>query len=146
MTRNNTRKTRSEAFYARGSEVGDGEPACRRDSVRRRSAGVTIHLRGLPEGALAGGRAAHALCMALLRVGVAEPPGSPRTLVRSCRTVSPLPVARRPIGGLSLLPYRQVAPTWLSPAPLPYGVPTFLDTIRANPSVPRPPGRLTVAP
>ena len=39
---------------------------------------------------------------ALLRVGFAEPPGSPRALVRSYRTVSPLPVrARGPaIGGL----------------------------------------------
>ena len=33
-------------------------------------------------------------CSALLRVGFAEPPGSPRALVRSCRTVSPLPVPR----------------------------------------------------
>ena len=31
-------------------------------------------------------------CLALLRVGFAEPPGSPRALVRSYRTVSPLPV------------------------------------------------------
>jgi hypothetical protein len=33
-------------------------------------------------------------CSALLRVGFAEPPGSPRALVRSYRTVSPLPVPR----------------------------------------------------
>src|SRR5829696_4630794 len=44
-------------------------------------------------------------CSALLRVGFAEPPGSPRALVRSYRTVSPLPVLRCPvdtgaIGGL----------------------------------------------
>jgi hypothetical protein len=39
-------------------------------------------------------------CSALLRVGFAEPPGSPRALVRSCRTVSPLPVPLRAIGGL----------------------------------------------
>jgi hypothetical protein len=41
--------------------------------------------------------------LTLLRVGFAEPPGSPRALVRSCRTVSPLPVAPAapaPIGGL----------------------------------------------
>ncbi len=43
--------------------------------------------------------------LALLRVGFTEPPGSPRALVRSCRTVSPLPVTRPvsrsgPIGGL----------------------------------------------
>ncbi len=38
--------------------------------------------------------------LALLRVGFAEPPGSPRALVRSYRTVSPLPVPRGAIGGL----------------------------------------------
>ncbi len=32
-----------------------------------------------------------AFCLALLRVGFAEPTGSPRLLVRSYRTVSPLP-------------------------------------------------------
>ena len=67
-------------------------------------------------------RAAHSLCLALLRVGFTEPYESPRTLVRSYRTVAPLPVAaahfreRQPIGGLSLLHFRQVAPTWLTPA------------------------------
>ena len=43
--------------------------------------------RGLPEGE----RAAHILCVTLLQVGFAEPRGLPRTLVRSYRTVSPLP-------------------------------------------------------
>src|SRR3954468_18690937 len=38
------------------------------------------------------GRAAHPLCLALLRVGFAEPYRSPCTLVRSYRTVAPLPV------------------------------------------------------
>src|SRR3546814_7994667 len=69
----------------------------------------------------------------LLRVGVAEPPRSPSTLVRSYRTVSPLPVPRSPeaIGGLlSVALYRQVAPPWLSPAPLPCGAPTFLDVVK----------------
>src|SRR6516164_7672065 len=50
-----------------------------------------------------GGPSSHVLT--LLRVGFAEPPGSPRALVRSCRTVSPLPVVgplttTTPIGGL----------------------------------------------
>src|SRR6516165_9900409 len=50
-----------------------------------------------------GGPPSHVLT--LLRVGFAEPPGSPRALVRSCRTVSPLPVVgplttTTPIGGL----------------------------------------------
>jgi len=55
----------------------------------------------VPCGSLAR-RAAHSLCSALLRVGFVEPPGSPPALVRSYRTVSPLPVrARKPaIGGL----------------------------------------------
>ncbi len=66
-------------------------------------------------------RAVHSLCLALLRVGFTEPYESPRTLVRSYRTVAPLPVTgshydQRPIGGLSLLHFRQVAPTWLTPA------------------------------
>src|SRR5207247_3308281 len=34
-------------------------------------------------------------CVALLPMGFAEPPGSPRALVRSYRTVSPLPVRSR---------------------------------------------------
>src|ERR1700688_148256 len=54
---------------------------------------VTIHLSGLPGDCPArGGRATHVPHSALLRVGFTEPAGSPRPLVRSCRTVSPLPV------------------------------------------------------
>ena len=39
-------------------------------------------------------------CLALLPVGFAEPPGSPRALVRSYRTVSPLPVRRSETGAI----------------------------------------------
>ena len=55
---------------------------------------VTIHLSGLPGDCLlcGGGRTTHVPRLALLRVGFTEPPGSPRALVRSYRTVSPLPV------------------------------------------------------
>jgi hypothetical protein len=64
---------------------------------------VAIHLSGLPgEPSLSGGgRAAHFPRLALLRVGFTEPPRSPSVLVRSYRTLSPLPVrASRPaIGG-----------------------------------------------
>ena len=64
---------------------------------------MAIHLSGLPgEPSLSGGgRAAHFPRLALLRVGFTEPAGSPPSLVRSYRTVSPLPVrTRRPaIGG-----------------------------------------------
>ena len=91
------------------------------------------------------GRAARAPCLALLRVGVAEPPGSPRTLVRSYRTVSPLPVTGEPGHRRSALccPIRQVAPTWLSPAPCP--VESRLSSTRSPTRRPRPPGRLTVS-
>src|SRR3954447_19091242 len=60
-------------------------------------------------------------CLALLRVGVTEPPESPRTLVRSYRTVSPSPVLGEPSHRRSALccPDRQVTPSWLSPAPCP---------------------------
>ncbi len=72
----------------------DGESVCKRDSVVTFVTGGHPSLRstrGLP--ACAGERAARALCSTLLRMGFTEPCGSPRTLVRSYRTVSPLPVA-----------------------------------------------------
>ena len=54
---------------------------------------VTIHLSGLPgDCPFGGGRTTHIPRLALLRVGFTEPPGSPRALVRSYRTVSPSPV------------------------------------------------------
>jgi hypothetical protein len=82
----------------------DGESADRRDSVQPLRALVTIHLSGLPGDAplSRGGRATRFPRLALLRVGFTEPIGSPRSLVRSYRTVSPLPVRTRRsvIGGL----------------------------------------------
>ena len=45
---------------------------------------------GLPGGLRRTGRPSP--CLTLLRVGFTEPPGSPRALVRSYRTVAPLPV------------------------------------------------------
>lgn len=79
----------------------------------------------------AGGRAAHALCLTLLRVGFTEPCKLPYTLVRSYRTVAPLPVT-------SVLAHRRslsVAlpsgrPNLAHASTLPCGVPTFLDTIK----------------
>ena len=114
-----------------GSGLVVGEPVCRRDSVPGSLAGVPFgdHPSVRPtrgclgrSGELLGGRAARAHCSALLRVGVTQPPRSLPTLVRSYRTVSPLPVPAprgvRAIGGLlSVALYRQIAPTWLSPAP-----------------------------
>ncbi len=63
----------------------------------RQKAWVAIHLSGLPgEPSLSGGgRAAHFPRLALLRVGFTEPAGSPPPLVRSYRTLSPLPVRTR---------------------------------------------------
>jgi hypothetical protein len=67
----------------------DGEPACKRGSVpapeRRRWPSICAAYLGRSSGPLLPR-------LALLRVGFAEPPGSPRALVRSYRTVSPLPV------------------------------------------------------
>ena len=66
----------------------------------------------------------------MLRKGFAEPAGSLPLLVRSYRTVSPLPVAgERPIGGLSLLHCPSGHPDLALASFLPDGVPTFLDTI-----------------
>ena len=107
---------------AAAARPGDGESACKRDSVIALRRPVTIHLmrptRRCPARGR-DGRAARASCSALLRMGFAEPPGSPRTLVRSYRTVSPSPVTGHPAHrrSLSVALIRQVAPTWLSPAP-----------------------------
>ena len=109
---------------------------------------MAIHLSGLPgEPSLSGGgRAAHFPRLALLRVGFTEPPRSPSVLVRSYRTVSPLPVrTRRPaIGG-----FLSVALSCGSPRLAVSQHPALWspDLPRHDPAerpVPRPPGRLTV--
>src|SRR2546423_6849802 len=92
--------------------------------------------------------------LALLRVGFAEPPGSPRALVRSYRTVSPLPVPTdpvtraidRPLAVCSLWHFPAGRPDWPLASTLPCGAPTFLDPVAAETgdAEPRPPGRLTV--
>jgi len=98
------------------------------------------------------GRAARTPCSTLLRVGFTEPPGSPRTLVRSYRTVSPLPVRdleASPSAVCSLWHFPAGRPDWPLASTLPCGVPTFLDPPRTEsppPVGPRPPGRLTVPP
>src|SRR5579875_3340070 len=85
-------------------------------------------------------------CLTLLRVGFTEPPGSPRALVRSYRTVAPLPVkAPREGGRPSAVCFLLHCPSshldWPLASTLPCGVPTFLDRVTARP---RPPDRLTV--
>jgi len=73
-------------------------------------------------------------CSALLRMGFTEPSGSPRMLVRSYRTVSPLPVRRlprrtSPSAVCSLLHFPAGHPDWALPSILPCGVRTFLGRI-----------------
>ena len=81
----------------------DGESACKRGSVTAfpRCRWPSIYA-AYPGVARTGERATHAPCSTLLRVVVAEPPRSPRTLVRSYRTVAPLPVAGEPAHRRSL--------------------------------------------
>ena len=61
------------------------------------------------------GRPSHDLT--LLRVGFAEPPGSPRALVRSYRTVSPLPVRLTPPSAVCSLWHCPAGhPDWVLPS------------------------------
>ena len=71
---------------------GDGEPTCRRDSVPGEPGGdhpSSRPTRGCPVTRADGSPVP---LLGLAPGGVYQPPGSPRTLVRSYRTVSPLPV------------------------------------------------------
>jgi len=122
--------------------MGDGESACRRGSVHGSVTGVPIgdHPSVRPTWRLPpgrDGRAALASCSALLRVGFAEPPGSLRVLVRSYRTVSPLPVpVSRPSAVCSLWHFPAGRPDWHLASTLPSGAPTFLNStqLKADPS------------
>src|SRR6478735_8118945 len=88
--------------------VEDGHPS--RPAVARRLQRSTRELDGPP-----------APCLTLLQVGFTEPSGSPRTLVRSYRTVAPLPVPGEPGHRRSVLcgTVLRVAPTGCYPAPCP---------------------------
>src|SRR5205814_31252 len=100
--------------------------------------GVVIHLTRPTRDV---GRAARP-CSALLRVGFAEPPGSPRALVRSYRTVSPLPVPRGAIGGLFSVALSCGSPRLaVSQHPALWSP----DLPRPGHAGPRPPGRLAVS-
>src|SRR5688572_13734773 len=72
----------------------------------------------------------NAPCLALLRMGFAEPRRSPIALVSSYLTVSPSPVPRGAIGGLFSVALSTGRPAWVLPSILPYGVRTFLDASR----------------
>ena len=90
-------------------------------------------------------------CVALLPVGFAEPPGSPRVLVRSYRTVSPLPVrgrsGDRSRHRRSVLcgTFLRVAPTGCYPAPCPVESGRSSGRFAEAPGT-RPPGRLATTP
>jgi len=126
---------------------GDGEPACKPDSVRRFPGGHRPggHPSVRPTwGHVPGQRP----LLGLAPGGGCQPPGSPPTLVRSYRTVSPLPV--RATGGPASRHRRSALC-----CPEPAGRPVLAlastlalwspDFPRHLPA-PRPPGRLTVRP
>jgi hypothetical protein len=121
----------------RALRLGDGHPS--RPAIARRLLRPT---RG------SGGRATHPLCSALLRVGFVEPLESPPALVRSYRTVSPLPVRPSTPGGreppsavCSLWHFPAGHPDWALPSTLPCGVRTFLGRVTSRART-RPSGRL----
>jgi len=94
---------------------------------------VAIHLSGPPGGGVPNGTPDGPSCpdSTLLRVGFTEPTGSPRSLVRSYRTVSPLPVRgpeATPSAVCSLWHFPAGRPDWPLTSTLPCGVPTFLGS------------------
>ena len=106
-----------------------GESACKRDSVARRR--VTIHLmrptRAEPTNRWTGRPSA---LLGLAPSGVTEPYESPRTLVRSYRTVAPLPVTGEPVHRRFLsVAHPSGRPDLARASTLLCGVPTFLDTV-----------------
>ena len=70
----------------------DGESTCRRDSVPGEPGGDHPSLRPTRGCRVATADGSPVPLLDLAPGGVYQPPGSPRTLVRSYRTVSPLPV------------------------------------------------------
>ena len=106
--------------------------------VSRILSGTVIHLGhtspcgscGLPGTRSAGSRRP---CLALLRVGFAEPTRLPGSLVGSYPTVSPLPVPpKSPSPVCSLLHFPSGCPAWELPSTLPCGVRTFLGLSTAT--------------
>ena len=91
---------------------------------------MTIPLCGLPEG-LVGGQPS--FCLALLRKGFTKPYKSLCTLVRSYRTVSPLPVMLlHPSAVCSLLHFPLGRPNLTLVSFLPCEAPTFLSNIHCR--------------
>src|SRR6185312_11879031 len=83
-----------------------------------------------------GGPPSSASCSTLLRTGVAEPRRSPAALVGSYPTVAPLPRALPRVAVSFLLPLREVAPAWLTPASCP--VESGLSSSAGAPAAARP--------
>ncbi len=107
-----------------------GESICRRGSVPGAVAGlrlVTIHLCGPPEAWRRCRRRTDRPTprLTLLRMGFTEPAGSPRPLVRSYRTFSPLPARGPAVGFLWHFPAGH--PDWPLASILSCGAPTFLS-------------------
>ena len=80
----------------------------------------------LPEGH---GRASRPSYLVLLQTGYAELAASPRQLVGSCPTVSPLPPWG---GGLLSVALSEGRPPWVLPSVLPCGARTFLSGPKAR--------------
>jgi len=115
---------------ATGLRCGDGELACRRGSVcpvPLRSPGGWPSICAVYLGTSTGPVVPR---LTLLRVGVAEPPGSPPTLVRSYRTLSPLPVPEGHRRSALCCPEPTGHPVLALTSTLPYGAPTFLDVVK----------------
>jgi len=108
--------------------VGDGESFCKRGSVLALRQVVTIPLCDLPEGCLSAGEQPSS-CLVLLQMGFTKPHTSLYALVRSYRTVSPLPVMREhPSAVYSLLHFPLGRPNLALASILLCEAPTFLST------------------
>jgi hypothetical protein len=117
-----------------GQRPSDGEPACRRGSVRPRRGGVAIHLSGLPGDCPSSGRTGRPCPTFGLAPGgvyraarVTPDAGAllPHRFTLACAGRSP------PSAVCSLLHCPSGRPDWPLASTLPCGAPTFLDTVPA---------------
>ncbi len=107
------------------------------------AAGLVRSTRGLGRAALDRPRraAVRRLLLTLLQVGFTEPSESPRTLVVSYTTVSPLPVASRRPAVCFLWHCPAGHPGWALPTTLPCGARTFLGGALKDPDATARPAR-----
>ncbi len=107
------------------------------------AAGLVRSTRGLGRAALDRPRRAtvRRLLLTLLQVGFTEPSESPRTLVVSYTTVSPLPDASRPPAVCFLWHCPAGHPGWALPTTLPCGARTFLGGAPEDPDATARPAR-----